>query len=129
MKELGDPMRRGADHGEAFSASIKDDLHNRTLRRRKATTATKHKRYGPDREVVKEWTQRALAVSRVMQVWRDMIVRNRLLEDEASSPYLQVQRKHLVLNEGHGLRSRGSSVRRRDEGHPCFSAGEDERGA
>ena len=25
-----------------------------------------------------------------------MIVRNRLLEDEASSPYLQVQRKHLV---------------------------------
>ena len=39
----------------------------------------------------------ALAVSRVMQVWRDIIVRNRLLEDEASSPYLQ--RKHLVLKD------------------------------
>jgi len=32
-----------------------------------------------------------------MQVWRDVIVRNRLLEDEASSPYLQ--RKHLVLKD------------------------------
>ena len=97
MKELGDPMRRGADHGEAFGASIKDDLHNRTLRRMKATAATTHKRYGPDGEVVHEWTQRALAVSRVMQVWRDVIVRNRLLEDEASSPYLQ--RKHCVLKD------------------------------
>ena len=56
-----------------------------------------HKRYGPDGEVVHEWTQRALAVSRVMQVWRDVIVRNRLLEDEASSPYLQ--RKHCVLKD------------------------------
>ena len=32
-----------------------------------------------------------------MQVWRDVIVRNRLLEDEASSPYLQ--RKHLVMKD------------------------------
>ena len=39
MKELGDPMRRGADHGEAFGASIKDDLHNRTLRRLLAVQA------------------------------------------------------------------------------------------
>ena len=30
-------------------------------------------------------------------MWVDIIVRNRLLEDEASSPYLQ--RKHLVLKD------------------------------
>ena len=54
-------------------------------------------RFQSDGEVVHEWTQRALAVSRVMQVWRDVIVRNRLLEDEASSPYLQ--RKHCVLKD------------------------------
>ena len=143
MKELGDPMRRGADHGEAFGASIKDDLHNRTLRRMKATAATTHKRYGPDGEVVHEWTQRALAVSRVMQVWRDVIVRNRLLEDEASSPYLQ--RKHLVLKDDrlptlarqHQLSdsvpySVSDSDQRAPESRrasPCFSTGEDEGGA
>ena len=97
MKELGDPMRRGADHGEAFGASIKDDLHNRTLRRKKGTAVTKHKRLGADGEVVKEWTQRALSVSRVMQVWRDIVVRNKLLEDDASTPYLQ--RKHFVCKD------------------------------
>ena len=75
-----------------------------------------------------------LAVSRVMQVWRDIIVRNRLLEDEASSPYLQ--RKHLVLKDDrlptlarqHQLSDSvpySDSVRQRAEGHPCFSTGED----
>ena len=28
-------------------------------------------------------------MSRVMQVWRDMVVREKLLRDEASAPYLQ----------------------------------------
>ena len=28
-------MRRGADHGEAYGASIKDGIHRRTLRRKK----------------------------------------------------------------------------------------------
>ena len=69
-----------------------------------------------------------LAVSRVMQVWRDIIVRNRLLEDEASSPYLQ--RKHLVLKDtGYACAAAACARVQRAEGHPCFSAGEDEGGA
>ena len=115
MKEKGDPMRRGADHGEAFGASIKDDLHNRTLRRKKATAATTHKRRGADGEVVKEWTQRALSVSRVMQVWRDIVVRNKLLEDEASSPYLQ--RKHFVMKDT-GYARAAAACARMEEGIP-----------
>ena len=69
----------------------------RNANERRRPQRPRTERYGPDGEVVHEWTQRALAVSRVMQVWRDVIVRNRLLEDEASSPYLQ--RKHCVLKD------------------------------
>ena len=47
--------------------------------------------------MVKRWTQKALAVSRVMQVWRDVVVCDRLLTDEASSPFLQ--RKHYQLKD------------------------------
>ena len=49
--------------------------------------------------LIKEWTQRALAlgVSRVMQVWRDMVVRDRLLTDAASTPFLQ--RHHYETKE------------------------------
>ena len=72
MKELGvgDPLLRSADHGEAYGASIKDSIHRRCLRRKKATAATVHKRRGADGQVVKQWTQRALSVSRVMQTWQ-----------------------------------------------------------
>ena len=35
--------RRGADHGEAFGASIKDAIHRRTLRRKINFKATTHK--------------------------------------------------------------------------------------
>ena len=43
----------------------------------------------------RKWQQRPLAVSRIMQVWRDEAVRERLLRDAASEPYLQ--RKHFVV--------------------------------
>ena len=91
MKERGDPTRRGADHGEAFGASIKDSLHRRTLRRKKAVSAAKelHVKRNAAGEVIKSWEQKALGVSRVMQVWRDMIVQSKLLRDEKSTPYLQ----------------------------------------
>ena len=97
MMQHGDPMRRSADHGEAYGASIKDGIHRRTLRRKKAERATVHRRRGADGAVIKEWTQRALGVSRVMQVWRDMVVRDRLLTDAASTPFLQ--RHHYETKE------------------------------
>ena len=57
--------------------------------------------------MIKEWTQRALGVSRVMQVWRDMVVRNWLLQDEASSPYLQ--RKHFRAKDTGDARAAAAS--------------------
>ena len=101
-------MRRGADHGEAFGASIKDGIHNRTLRRKKAEAPTEHKRYGANGELVKQWTQCALSVSRVMQTWRDMIVRHRLLMDDASTPFLL--RKHFVAKDTGYARAAAASA-------------------
>ena len=60
-------------------------------------TAAVHKRRGADGQVVKQWTQRGLSVSRVMQAWREIVVRNRLLQEDASAPYLQ--RKHYVSKD------------------------------
>ena len=97
MMELGDPMRRGADQGEAYGASIKDSLHNRTLRRKKAVAATTHRKRDANGDVVKEWTQAALSVSRIMQTWRDLVVNDRLLMDEKSEPLWQ--RKHFQAKE------------------------------
>ena len=94
MRWRGDPTRRGADHGESLGALIKDGLHRRTLRRRKAEKATTHKKRDAAGNVIKTWTQRPLAVSRVMQVWRDMAVREKMLRDEASTDYLL--RKHFT---------------------------------
>ena len=71
-------MRRSADAGEAYGASIKDGIHRRTLRRKLAKTATKHKKRLSD-GTVKEWTQKPLSFSRVMQAFRDISVRSRLL--------------------------------------------------
>jgi hypothetical protein len=82
-------MRRGADHGEALGASIKGTLHNRCLRRKKAEQASVHTKRDAAGRVVKQWQQKPLAGSRVMQVWRDMVVREKLLRDEASLPFLQ----------------------------------------
>ena len=50
-----------------------------------------------DGNVIKQWTQKPLSVSRVMQVWRDMVGRDQLLADEASTPFLQ--RKHHKMQE------------------------------
>ena len=92
----GDPGRRGTDHSEPFGAQIKDGIHRRCLRRKLGATAQQHKRRkaGADGSR-KTWTQKPLAVSRVMQAYRDISVRERLLRDEASAPWLQ--RKHFRL--------------------------------
>ena len=44
---------------------------------------------------MKTWMQKPLAVSPVMQAYSDISVRERLLRDEASAPWLQ--RKHFRL--------------------------------
>ena len=87
----GDPGRRGTDHSESFGAQIKDGIHWRCLRRKLAKTATQHKRWKADGST-HTWMQKPLAVSRVMQAFRDIAVRERLLRDEDSTPWLQ--RKH-----------------------------------
>lgn len=89
MREHGDPTRRGGDAGEALGASIKDGIHNRTVRRKMGTTPTVHKLRDDQGQVIRTWTQRALKFSRIMQVYRDMAVGQKLLCDEASSAYLQ----------------------------------------
>ncbi|KAL1510782.1 hypothetical protein AB1Y20_007068 [Prymnesium parvum] len=88
MVQLGDPGRRGTDHSESYGASIKDSIHRRCLRRRKAVAAATHHRRNSKGEVVKTWTQRALSVSRIMQTFRDQSVRERVMRDEESVPYL-----------------------------------------
>ena len=95
MKEHGDPNKRGADHGEAYGASIKDTIHRRTLRRKLTHKATTHVKRDASGEVKATWQQKALKMSRIMQVWRDMTVMNTVVHDEASHDYLQ--RKHYKL--------------------------------
>lgn len=95
MVEHGDPGRRSTDHSESYGASIKESIHRRCLRRRKAMVATTHHRRNNKGEVTKSWTQRALSVSRVMQTFRDQTVRERVTRDEESLPYLL--RQHYKL--------------------------------
>lgn len=91
----GDHHRRGADHGEALGASIKQTLHQRTLRRQAGVGRKEYHRKDADGQVIKTWSQRALQCSRVMQVFRSMSITERVLRDEKSAPFLQ--RKHFVL--------------------------------
>eukprot|EP00966_Prymnesium_polylepis_P319654 7376088-Prymnesium_polylepis.1 len=92
----GDPGRRGTDHSEAFGASIKDGIHRRCLRRKLSKTAETHtsRKAGADggRKV---WVQKGLSCLRIMQAFRDIAVKERLLRDEGSAAYLQ--RHHLRL--------------------------------
>ena len=59
-------------------------------------------------KLLKRWTQKALAVSRVMQVWRSMVVRDRLLADDASAPFLQ--RQHYQLKDTGYARAAAASA-------------------
>ena len=90
----GDPGKRATDQSEAFGASIKDGIHRRCLRRRLGKAATEHKKRDATGAIKKTWKQRGISVSRVMQAYRDMSVREKLLRDAESLPYLQ--RRHFV---------------------------------
>ena len=94
----GDPNRRATDHGESFGASIKDSLHRRCLRRRLETQSRIHKRRKAKDGGKAEWTQGPLRVSRVMQVFRDVSVKTRMLwEHDESKAYMQ--RKHYLVRK------------------------------
>lgn len=92
----GDHTRRGADHSEAFGASIKDTLHRRTLRRRIGKSATVHTKRRADGTVEKAWQQAPLKVSRVMQAFRYSAIFNRIHSDERSAEYFG--RKHVRMS-------------------------------
>ncbi|KAL1523952.1 hypothetical protein AB1Y20_018868 [Prymnesium parvum] len=94
MVKHGDPNRRGTDQSESYGAAIKDTIHRRCLRRKKGARAEKHTRRRKDGTTT-TWMQRPLSVSRVMQTYRDMSVRERLLRDEDSKAYLL--RHHFTL--------------------------------
>ena len=98
----GDPNRRGTDHSESFGAMIKDGVHRRTLRRRLGKAATEHKRRKGGNG--KTWRQRPLSVSRVMQVFRHVSVREVLLRDAALT-----QRLSATCSAGMCVRPRRAS--------------------
>lgn len=118
MVEHGDPGRRGTDHSESYGASIKDSLHRRCLRRKKAAQAEIHRRRGKDGTVIKTWLQRALSVSRVMQTFRDQSVRERLLREDESLPYLL--RKHNKLART-GFATVGEAAARDEQSYDLYS--------
>ena len=97
MVEHGDPNRRGADHGEALGASIKAGIHRRCNRRKITFKPTEHRMMDEQGNVIKSWTQRALGVSRIMQAWRELSVREAVLRDPDTAPYLQ--RRHFLLRK------------------------------
>lgn len=103
----GDHHRRGTDHGEALGASIKDQLHRRTLRRRIGSQAKEYKRRDAEGNVTKVWKQGPLKESRVLQVFRSMCVNEMVVRDEGSQKFLQ--RKHYDLSRK-GFTTAGSSV-------------------
>lgn len=119
MVAHGDPGRRGTDHSEAYGASIKDSIHRRCLRRRKGVQATLHHRRNADGSIT-TWRQKALSFSRVMQTFRDQSVRERLMRDEQSVPYLL--RKHYKLAST-GFSSTGDSLAKSNASldDPCAS--------
>ena len=93
--EMGDPLARGCDQSEAIGANMKSTIHRRVARNTITGKATKHTRRDASGAIVKQWTQKALKTSRVMQAFRAEAVRQRILRDPASAPFLQ--RKHFKL--------------------------------
>lgn len=92
----GDHERRGADHSEAFGASIKDTIHRRTLRRKISNKSSIHKKRRADGTIEKVWRQAPLKVSRVMQAFRSAAVSERILRDRDSKAYMG--RKHHLMS-------------------------------
>ena len=103
---MGDPLRRGCDQSEAIGANMKSTIHRRVSRNKIDGKARLRKRCGAD-GVQKEHRMKALKVSRVMQAFRAECVRERILRDPKSAPYLQ-RKHHLLLSKGRSSTARSS---------------------
>ena len=77
--ELGDPLRRGCDQSESVGANFKSTIHRRVARNRITGKAVKHQRRDAHGRITKEWTQKALKVSRIMQAFRAECVREKIV--------------------------------------------------
>ena len=88
-----DPTRRGSDHAEAYGADVKDSIHRRCNRRKKSEKRETHR----NKDGTISHTQSGISCSRIMQTFRDQSVRERLLRDPESEPFLL--RKHHVRAE------------------------------
>ena len=97
--EMGDALRRGCDQSESIGANMKSTIHRRVLRRTITNKATTHHRRDKTGAITKTWTQKALTVSRVMQAFKAECVRERIIRDPKSEPWLQRQH-HRLLDKG-----------------------------
>ena len=91
----GDPTRRGSDHSEAYGANVKDSIHRRCNRRKLSEKRETHRR--KDGSI--SHTQRGIKTSRIIQTFRDQSVRERLLRDPESQPFL-LRRHHVTAETG-----------------------------
>ena len=97
--EMGDPLRRGCDQSESVGANMKSTIHRRVTRKKITGKDTKHTRRDASGAITKQWTQKALKWSRVMQAFRSECVRERIVRDPGSKHLLQRQH-HRLLNQG-----------------------------
>ena len=106
---MGDPLRRGCDQSESIGANMKSTIHRRVARNKITAEARMHTRRDASGAIVKTWKQK-LTVSRVMQAFRAECVRDRILRDPKSAPFLQ--RKHYrLLSEGRVSKVRPKQAR------------------
>ena len=78
---------------------MKSTIHRRVLRRTITGKETTHHRRDRHGKITKTWTQHAIRVSRVMQAFKAECVRERILRDPKSAPWLQ-RHHHRLLNSG-----------------------------
>ena len=105
--EMGDPLKRGCDQSEGFGANLKSTIHRRVSRNKITGKDVKHTRRDASGAVTKQWTQKALKVSRVMQAFRTECVCNRIVRDPGSAKYL-LRKHHRLLGKG---RASGAPVK------------------
>ena len=94
----GDPNRRATDQSEAFGVPLKFDLHNRCNRQRIIKDARVHTRKNSQGNIIKQWTQK-LKVGRVMQVFQQSVLRERLRVDPKSKEFL-TRRDYMINSTG-----------------------------
>lgn len=109
--DMGDPLRRGCDQSESIGANMKSTIHRRVARKTITGRASIHKKRSASGAIVKQWKQKALEQSRVMQAFCDesQCVRERILRNPDSARYLQAMS---------GSSEVGGRARRRSRARP-----------